>query len=409
MRTIIIFFVVFCHLNATAHDTLKAAHFKKNAYSFHIINNKLSGPGAEVILDNSRNAQFVLLGEMHQSRQVGKFTEVMLTELNGYGFDNFVVESGPQTCKKLMSLSNPPNAISTLLRQLNRKYGSKLLQRFPFIFFHGKEDAAFLQRAAELKYKLWGIDQEFAYSYLYWIQQLRNLMRIETSQALRSYRKSKRAIKSLYLKELFNKKTQVNTELLNNKDIKNFFSSFGSIDAEARNIITALNDSWNIYSKYELKQYDSNSILRADYMKANFNRNYQQAINRGQVLPKAFIKLGNVHTIKNTSANGVEDIGNAIYKKAQANQTKVTSFRFLRRYVSKGGKLTDNAMNESWKSYWPLLLCGEKNSWTLIDFRPLRALIENGRLWANNRLKFEINNYDFILLSPVDKRVEFNF
>src|SRR5690349_15167741 len=156
-------------------DTLTADYVRSFSYSFKIQNGELSGEGATIIRENIAGVEFVTLGELHQSSSLAHFTTVLLGELSKQGFHHFAVESGPETAKELMDLSNPPGATISSLRIINDKYGSRLFGKYPFIFFHGMEDAAFLQCASEHKYDIWGLDQEFADSYLFWIDKLHDL------------------------------------------------------------------------------------------------------------------------------------------------------------------------------------------------------------------------------------------
>ena len=391
----------------TAQDSLNSQHLSPYAYSFTIKEGKLSGEGGLRIRDYTRNTQFTLLGEMHQSAQLAKLTEVLLGDLQANGYRYFAVESGPETAKKLMDYANPPAATAESLRHINKEYGSKLFQRVPFIFFHGKEDAAFLQKASELGYQLWGLDQEFIYSYNYWIDQLRELIVVESPATMKLLRQCRSKIRSLYFKKIFSKKANINCTMLQDPQIQGFFSTFKSNEREAQAIIQALNDSWNIYCLYEKGRYDSNNLVRAQYMQQNFAAGYQKALQTGKDA-KVFIKLGNVHTSRNKSRMGVDDIGSYVHRLAEKNGTGVASFRFMRRYYDKKGKRTDNAVQNNWKLYVPLLQLGSADSWVVVDVRPIRTLLKEGKLVTSKVLRYEIENYDFILLAPADKKVDLN-
>ena len=52
---------------------------------------------------------------------------------------------------------------------------------------------------------------------------------------------------------------------------------------------------------------------------------------------------------------------------------------------------------------------GKIDRWAIIDVRPLRRLLNDGTLTANEFETREINNYDVILIMPDDRRVERHF
>jgi hypothetical protein len=393
---------------ASAQDTLQTHHLESTAYSFSLKEGVFSGAGATVMDHYLGDAQFILIGEMHQSAQLGHFTKALLPRIGKLGFRYLAVESGPETAKKLMNYSNPPAATVASLKKLNEKYGSRLFQRVPFIFFHGIEDAGILEEAGSQQFMLWGLDQEFIYSYRYWFDQLRDLIEVEEKQTMRLFRQCRNRIKQLYFQKIFRPGLPINCLLLNDSTMQTFFRTFRSGNTEAQHIITALRDSWNIYCLNNQGMYDSSNQQRATYMQRNFATQYGQAVNKGEALPKVILKLGNVHTTRQKSPMGVSDIGSFIHELAARNNTRVASFRFLRRYYGKGSP-KDLSKEKDWASYHPLLRLGSKTEWMLVDLRPAREKIRNGQLLTNKRLRYEIENYDFVLLAPADRRVTPNF
>jgi hypothetical protein len=57
-----------------------------------------------------------------------------------------------------------------------------------------------------------------------------------------------------------------------------------------------------------------------------------------------------------------------------------------------------------------LMLCyfvelGKREEWVLIDLRPFRAPLAEGKLLTHRSAAHDIRHYDFILISPEDARV----
>lgn len=362
---------------------------------------KIEGKAQDFFLEAIGQNQFVGLAELHHSKQLSYFTIGFLELLEKKKFDNFALEVGPYSAEMLQKISKDPNNISESIKTLNKTYGKKLTHKPPIPFVEKIEGALFLKKASQLNYSYWGLDQEYSFSFEMHLDTLFSWVDKGDNDLQEQYKKSKKIIQ----KSIFKKNVDGQPNLcwiLNEPTINQFFEMCQS-NTEAKTYIDALKLSWDIYCKSRSNIYSSQ--IRADYMKSNFDRYYdEQKQGDNKTLPKVFAKLGSVHLSHGISPFGVNDMGEYLSMKAKKNNTGFLSIRHLRKYR--------NGRNLSGKSGWEghelLMSLGKKDSWTIIDLRSIKKRLENKELKAGEILSFQINNYDLILIPHNDKRSKFN-
>lgn len=390
-------------------DTLTAELLRPHTYIFGLSQGKITGEGAVVWKEIIRTSNFVLLGEKHQSSQLGQLTTALLPQLASSGFQYFAIEVGPNAAEKLEKLASPSASTHNQLKAFTKEYANKTFFKMPINFFHGQEDAVFLQKASELKFDLWGLDQELYYSVEFLLDDL-----LDHKKGTSDYKKFKklhakaiRRYKWLNLKDDLSKKFQRNCTLLQDPAINHFFSAFPTSDLFAQDIIKALQKSWEIYCDNEQRNFKKANYTRAEYMKERFNANYQVAEKReGQ--PKVFMKMGDLHLSSGTTSLGVDDIGSYVFDLAEKRDLTATNIRHIRRFYKRKNKLIDYPNSGiDWVKYWrPFVELGLRHQWVLIDLRPFRDPLKQGLLKMAEWTAEDIRQYDFILISPEDTRVK---
>lgn len=59
-----------------------------------------------------------------------------------------------------------------------------------------------------------------------------------------------------------------------------------------------------------------------------------------------------------------------------------------------------------WIHFWrPYVELGKKDEWVIIDLRPFRKPLADGQLKMKEWNAYDIQHYDFMLISPEDRRV----
>ena len=130
----------------------------KETYDLALTNGKLTGKGAEFLIREAKTSQFFLIGESHGIAEMPRLTTAMFRELNKFGYNNFAIETGPITARRMERIAKKPNGFATF----NTAYP------FALPFFNLREEAKMIEDVLKLtkfrKDTLWGLDQEFAAS-----------------------------------------------------------------------------------------------------------------------------------------------------------------------------------------------------------------------------------------------------
>ena len=359
---------------------------------------------ADSLIAMAEASQFVALGELHNRYQMSRFTEALLDTAASFGFRYFAVETGPVSAEKLeeMARKEGRQAVSDFYDQ----YSWSLLSIEPIPFFSGEADLDMLMTAVNEEYDLWGIDQEYAFSTKYLVNELAEVsgepLTDEQEQLLQDLNWS---MFLMYPRAQIFSSYDLSCTLKNSDDLQAYLNSFEE-GGESQNedisaIIDAIRTSLDIYCMYESGNYDSNNRTRIAYFKSNFDENYSRVAETDS-LPKVILKMGSYHSGRERSPLDYYDMGNHLQNLADSLGTQSLHIRFLNRYID--GE--DMMENENYSSSRNFMSVGEMDRWAMIDVRPLRQRLEDGTLVANDFETREIINYDLIVIMPNDRRVE---
>lgn len=357
--------------------------------------NILSKEAQEKWISYIGDNQFVGLAEIHRSVQKGIFTDAILGVLKEKGFDNFALEVGPNSANILSEFSNSDN-FNEEIRTINRHYGRRNKPPIPFV--NKKQDAVFMQKAFDLGYNIWGLDQEYIYAAEMLLDRLYGLQETPTNSQKTNYEDAKKLIRKYRFRNKV-RGTYLSCWYQSNQIINTSLDALGGTP-ETDKIISDLRESWDIYCK-SATGVGSNQ-QRANYMKQNFESYYSS---QEESKPKVFLKLGNIHLTRGISPFRVDDLGKFLTEKAEENETGFLSIRQMVAY--RNGKSLIG--KPGWESVGMFLELGKKDEWTVVDLRPLREKLINDVIKTNEKYTFEILSYDLLLLPPNDSFDKVNY
>lgn len=392
--------------------TIDSAYIATKTKYFSIKNNQFEGEATNAIKQMITESQFIVLGESHGSNETSKLTRAMIPLVKKAGFNNFAVEVGPYSAKKLMDLSNPPANTVKNIYDFNNKYYFKELDDIHIPFFHGIEDAKFLQAVAKNDIELWGLDQEYYSSIIYQTDELLNLAKDKANfKAIQQMKiEADKAIRKLYIEDESSEKgIDLFGEMVNDKAVTLFFSQFDGNDLIATALIKDLKISWDIYKRWRQGSHED----RISYMRENFMSNYEAKLKSGKT-PKVLLKFGRLHTPKIISGN-CYDVGYLANELATENGTICSNISLLNRYQTFNGAVTDNLKASIYyKRLRSVISQGKMDEWTFIDLKSIRTDLKNGKikLLRNgdyHNMKSLIEGYDYQIILPLDKEVEPNY
>ena len=414
-RIVLLIFTVFLSYSVSSQKTssiptITTEYIKKHTSYFTIVDGKIKGEGRNVIKDMINQSQFVTYGELHNSKQTSIFIKALMPFLKKAGFENFAIEVGPTSAKKLAELSTPPSKTIENLKAFNTKYtlseGNRTVEPIPF--FTGISDAEFLQEARSNNMQFWGLDQEFYFATFFLIDELMNTVKdaSKVSELTPLKNQANQMMYKHFLDEVQKKNKGAYTLIIKEQAVNDFFDAFPKNNEAAQNIINDMKISWDIYIRW---RNDSHAD-RISYMRNNFMKHYTEA-QKKEKLPKVFTKIGSLHASKIIS-NGAFDIGNLTEELAQRNGTMSTTISSVIPYKKTEKGLVNNLerFKQSYQRYAIMTSLVKKDEWGIINLRQIREDIQRGKIVLPtngdyHKLKQLILGYDYQIMIPVDEAI----
>ncbi|EZH74166.1 hypothetical protein ATO12_14955 [Aquimarina atlantica] len=377
---------------------------QSNKYTFKIVNNEIIGNGKDFLKKEAGNSQFFMIGELHGNQETPLFTSAILNLLKPVGYNNFAIEIGPFSNKKLLSIIKQKNGVDSL-SNFYKKYNPDNLTN-PIPFFDGMDEVRMLQTALINNYTIWGIDQEFVYAAPFLFDEIFNTVK-KLKNNSKDYEQIYKKAHASLLKHLTTKSKSKFNLLLMDKHILEFISESKGTDNEVTTLLTELEKSWQIYAygNGPTKQYFESNNSRAIMMKHYFFDYYKKALLK-EPNPKMVLKMGSMHTVYGKNPLAIYDIGNTLYELAILNSSKSFNLALAGRYyIRSSGEKIDRLKYVP--EYKKLFEHQEKNLWTLLDLRPLKKAIYNGKIKIDDK-KFKklLNRYDSVLLKTLTAATE---
>lgn len=379
---------------------------KENSLPIIYKEGKLSGSGADFLYREAEKAQFFLVGEEHGIAENSLFSAAILKELNRFGYKYFASEIGKLTMMRLEKLSqNKP--VNEVLAEFNRHYP------FSLPFYNWKEEGKLMETALKLPRgkmpTIWGLDQEFFFSPVYHFERLLELAPNPKSKAIVNEYYQKIRVE---LAKSIETKNPSNAFIVTAKtaDFDKLSAAFTAKDVEANQILNDLQISAEIYQKNFVGKIYENNLQRSRFLKQRFMEFYNEAL-KIEKMPKVFFKFGAAHVARGRNYVNVFDVGTLASEIADTNGTN--SFHLL--ILAAGGeqnkffpfvgnetdkkKKLDPAIVYSYLDVSPFVFLAERQSWKVLDLRPLRPLIGTKSL-TNLPSGFAdlIFNFDAVLL-----------
>ena len=293
------------------------------AYSYALSTDRsaLEGPGLELLLAGTADAQFVAVGEQHNTRAIPRFTTVLFAMLNHVnGFRYLAVEEGP--------------LIGTMVDRAGRRGGTDsvlaLAARYPNAFhMFTVEELTMLGEIARTsdasRDAIWGVNQEFGALHVYDYLRARattaeaELIAAELADVAREYEGERFARNVHYLVGV-----ATADELRRLRDA--FDPQRGS---EVDRILEQTELSRTIYAPYGMEPsppgaafYRANAA-REENMKRLFSERYRAARAAGDSMPRVIVKSGHLHLYRGLSPRTqLSTLGNFLSEVATFHGTK---------------------------------------------------------------------------------------
>lgn len=347
----------------------------------------MGGEGWDFLVDQAARAQFVMVGESHNLREIPLFTARLFEALHERaGFAYLALENGPAIMERF-GAAGVRGELEASIALANR-YVSGLQfrtdQELDMIVAAGATSKA---RAA-----LWGLDQEWGAQHV--LDRLVELSPNAEARALIT-----RMLEEAAPLEAF-RPDETHPRYINNRltaeEIVALRAALEGAPAEASRLLDALQTSYEIYGIRTSRPniYRSNR-RREMYMRTRFMEEYRAALASGDTLPRVVLKFGQWHALRGVLNWGdVEPLGTFLGEFARANGSQ--SLHIWTGLVNEPGHVWTL---HDFPDFVPLAKAGTTDGWWVIDLREIRPFVAAGQVTdMNEELRKVIYGFDLALL-----------
>ncbi len=382
---------------AQEHDSLDSLIIK-HSYYFEIKENRITGSGKFFLEKELQSSQFFMIGELHGNEQTPLFLSSFLPLAKGNGYEYLGLEIGPYSNEILRSILQHENGKDSLARFY--KYYDPIVSPAtnPIPFFDVLDEVEMLEKAYELGFETWGLDQEFLAAPKFLFDEIYKIVPAEErDEGYRNlYNQAKERLYT-FLQDSVDDEIKFKN-LLEDEYINSFLDQSSKKNGKVQEISTAIKESWMIYY---FSGFDANNE-RAILMRRYF-RNYYREAEKENEFPKMILKMGSMHTVYGRTANTIYDLGNTLYEIALLNNSKAFNIALAGRYyIRSTGEKVDRL--EFVPEYELLFEHEKEDSWTIIDLRAIKKALYNREISIPNLDRSFIDllmRYDAVLMTTL--------
>lgn len=380
-------------------DTVVLEKLKANRLAITLDKGTLSGPGAAPLLQASRQAQYVLLGEDHGVAEIAQFSSAYFNALAPDGFTTLVTENGAVVASALEGMLKRADALTAIA-------GFEATYPDSIAFYTMRQEAEMLTGfalAAGPRFQHWGIDQEFIGAAKYLIAQM---LAQPVNPAARAKLEALRQQEAVAYQKAVATGNPLDYLMLSasNEDFDSLRPLLaGPKEHTALGLLDALLESRAIYLKSASKvpgDRELSNRMRLTLLKRTL------ATRLGVHEQKLVVKVGANHAYKGINPLNNRDIGNFLAERAEGQG--LTSLHLIV-LAAKGkqlrfagaGKPHQQAPIATSSAAFKLLASASTSdgSWSLFDLRSLRPGLRK-LVEGDIELFNLINGYDFALIIP---------
>jgi hypothetical protein len=409
---LLVLFVTVVAISQDSRPELAPADLEAVTRYFQIVDGKFGSEGMKYLTDEFGKHQFVLLGEYHDSPRISEFTGALIPILHQNGLRTFALEIGPVSAEMLNEMATRPDKLAESLNALNSRFVFKDGRRSftPIPFFSNVEDAAFLRQAADRRWKLIGLDQEFSFGYAALMERMyANLGPGKREELREPYARVIKLMKELYAEDLkpvsgARPGNDLYSRMLSSSEVNAFLDKASAGNAKNRSIAAAIRRSAEIYRNNATRKYYAANSGRIAYMKERLREGFVSSGFDARK-DKMLVKIGGVHAGRGFSPLSLFEIGNTLNELAESGGKTSLHVNFGSRYYTEGGSVVDSLSDKASYSYrfFGLAQMAKKDQWTVIDLRPLREVVFYHRRFKIDEVLLDLfRRYDLYIIPPAE-------
>jgi hypothetical protein len=363
-------------------DSLITSMAKENLTMFIKEGSSFSGPGWNIIIDQTKASNFVLIGEDHFTNEVPYFHAALTSQIK---FDNFFCEIDPYLANILEH--NIKNFSESELKKFQAEFSNT------FAFFALKPEFDLLKQLVESNTRIYGLDQISLMSDRAVCNNLKQTTK--DSKAKKIYEAISDSSK-IYFDNFLQDHNKPFYLFTNDFQKQLDKLSLLDLSKSEKEIIEALKLSAKIYK-------EGNHHLRVQLMK-----NQLLKVNPGWTEQKNLFKFGGIHLAKGESLMKIYDLGNLVNNIADSKYESSLHILILEKSGTQGAPIkgfpeqTIDENSSMLKSLRPFFKAVTGEQWHCFNLIPLREAQEDEKLIVKDiTLSRIINGYDLLIIIPV--------
>lgn len=411
-------FLLLCFLGVSsfviAQDSLSLTTLQPITHSFSIVDGRLVGEGAGFLKKEIAEAQFTLLGDYPDSKNVSDFTTALLPVLNQAHYKTMALGVGVPSARQLNALAKEPKTLVSKLKATNDRYAITENENviLPMPDMKSVEDAHFIQKAGELEWTIVGFGSESWNNLPAMADQMYAALSPEIQkQQLAVYQECKSILKTSYANRNGDL-LQFATDIKNSKPIQAFLKAVQGESSENPTLIEAFWASIESCRMYAQKLYFEKNQLRVNEEKRLLRQELDR-IGFDMHQDKLFVKWDMSFLSRGLQPYAFYGVGNTLSEIANYNGNRSLHIGIVPRYRQKSGVITDLLEQENSMAHRlsALVQAAKKDEWTLID---LQKMIQEShytpvKYLLDGQVQDLIKRYDIIIIPSLEKEATLNY
>ncbi|MBO0726657.1 MAG: hypothetical protein J2P52_13725 [Blastocatellia bacterium] len=369
---------------------------KQRRQELRVTDGRLDGPASRWLREEASKAQFLFIGEEHDTSEIPVITGALWREIVPLGYRHAAIEAGQWLGGRLDRFArfDDPKALA--------QFKSATLPRRPNISVppSSEEDIAFYESLGQAGHfhlpLVWGLDHEFRVAPL-----LARLLELTPDGA------NRRRIESALTKVADAEKSGK----YNMQPFKPEIEAIaGNISARPGSEAAQIQDA--LRRRVFGDEFDQ---PRSDVFKQLFLRNYRAAQAAGETKPKVLLRFGGWHAKRGMGGDygyGVPTFANFVAEFAYLEGGQTLNVRFsacsmISAEDWRAPKSHPRPCSPSERVWVKPFLAAAASQWTLFDLRELRKPLREGKLNVEGEVGQIIASYDALVLLKDSARAHF--
>gem|GEM_PF-3404371 len=392
-------------------DTLSIEQVNPLTHVFNVKDGFLEGSGSDFLRSELSEAQFTILGDYANSKNIATLTRSLLPILADLGYSTMAVDVGPISTGILSQLPNCNKNVGAAIENMNDTYGFVEGDRIhlPIPILSRKAEGELLGEVLTRSWNLIGLNNDSWNGLEMLIAELHfNLPPQAKEENREIFLRAQKAVLYLYDTREGNLSGFAES-FRQNRDIQAFLAT-AALFPKNDEILASIRYSLLKSEQYAGKDYFKKNRDRIPYEK-DILRSQLEALDFDLSADKMLVKANLRHASKGFQPDAFYGFSNTLYEMASFHGNKSLHIGFFRRYYVEDGLVKDDLDKDYYirDRYRDVIQMGRKDEWVVIDLRPMiEGSFYTSKYALSPWIEELIKQYDLIIIPPLELEGENN-